>query len=93
MLNIPSSYQTIQIPLVESLTIIERRHVMQLASGCLQSLGLASVWHGSDRAVRYSDLKRDMPHCPPWFETLLRPMNGVHEFGVEAAIAFEGSFA
>ncbi len=59
----------------ESRPIADRRHVIQLASWLLAEPGVRISMAWKDRAVRYSDLKRDMSKWPPWFETLLRPMN------------------
>lgn len=59
----------------ESRTIGDRRRVIQLASWLLAEPGVRIEMAWKERAARYSDLKRDMPKLPSWFEAMLRPMN------------------
>lgn len=59
----------------ESHGIATRRHVLQLASWLLADPTQRMERARKAGAVRYSDLKRDMPTCPAWFASAIRPLN------------------
>ncbi len=58
----------------ESRNIVDRRHVIQLASWLLADAELRIKQACRERAARYSDLKRDVKTCPAWFSRAIQPL-------------------